>query len=212
MLKDIKYEDRNVLITHCYANNIAIEEDDAYTDGQKPLSIGGSDAMDGHLFINFDYVALGHLHGKHFVIDPKIRYAGTFMKYAFDDMANKSVTVVDMADQVSFYDVPITPLHEFRTLEGKFDEILKENQSDDYIKVVLRDDQTIENAMAKLREKFPHLVSISYKNRGIFVGENEFDIELKGKTSLELFQEFYKFKMDTQVSNDELEVLKRIIE
>ena len=62
LLKDKSYEGRNVLITHCYANNVGIESEDAYNEGQKPLIIGGSDAMDGHLFLNFDYVALGHLH------------------------------------------------------------------------------------------------------------------------------------------------------
>lgn len=211
-LASVTYDDRNVLITHCYANSIAIEEDGDYKEGQKPLTIGGSDAMDAHLFLNFDYVALGHLHGKHFVVDPKIRYAGTFMPYAFDETNNKSVTIVEMTDEVSFYDVPIKPLREFKTFTGTFDQILREESSDDYIKVVLKDNQTIENAMAKLKEKFPHIVAVIYENRGVFEGSADFDIDLSGKTSLDLFKEFYKFKMDDELTDDELEVLKKVME
>ena len=213
VLKDISYEDRNVLISHCYANNIAIEDDDLYTEGQKPLTIGGSDAMDAHLFENFDYVALGHLHNRHYVIDPKIRYSGTFMKYSFDEEnKTKSVTLVDIKDSVETYDIDIKALRDFRTISGKFADVIKENSSDDYIKVVLEDDSTIENAMAKLKEKFPHIVQITYKNKGIFAGDSDFDIDLTGKTAIELFEEFYKFKMDEEMTADKLEALKKVIE
>lgn len=213
LLKDKTYEDRNVLISHCYANNIGIEQEDVYNEGQKPLIIGGSDAMDGHLFLDFDYVALGHLHGKHYVIDPKIRYAGSFMPYSFDETkASKSVTIVDIKDDVEIKETPIKSLREFRILEGKFGEILEAPASDDYIKVILEDDHTIDNAMGKLKEKYPQLVQISYKNKGIFTGNTDFNIDLSNKTSIELFEEFYKFKMDEEISEDELDILRRIIQ
>ena len=213
VLKDKTYEDRNVLITHCYANDIAIESDQLYTEGQKPLTIGGSDAMDGHLFMDFDYVALGHLHKRHYVIDPKIRYAGSFMKYSFDEEnTKKSVTIVDISDRVSSYDIEIKPLRDFRTLTGYFDNLISSKASDDYIRIIIEDDVSIENAMAKLKEKFPHLVQIAYKNRGIFNKDSDFDIDLAGKSALELFNEFYKFKMDEDLGADELKILKKVIE
>lgn len=213
VLKSISYNDRNVLITHCYANHIAIEDEDMYNEGQKPLTIGGSDAMNAHLFKDFDYVALGHLHNRHYVLDPKIRYSGTFMKYSFDEEnKTKSVTVVDLKDNVSTYDIEIKALRDFRTISGRFDDIISGNSSDDYIKVILEDETTIENAMAKLKEKFPHIVQITYKNKGIFTNESDFDIDLSGKTALELFEEFYKFKMDEDLSEKELETIKKVIQ
>lgn len=213
LLKDKIYEDRNVLITHCYANNIGIEQEDAYTEGQKPLIIGGSDAMDGHLFLDFDYVALGHLHGKHFVIDPKIRYAGTFMKYSFDETkANKSVSIVDITDKVTTFDLPINPLRDFRIIEGKFDEIIKMNPSDDYIKFVLEDDHTVDNAMSKLKEIFPHAVQITYKNKGIFNATSDLNLDLENKDTLALFKEFYNYKMDEELTAEQLEIIGRVIE
>ena len=212
LLKDKSYEGRNVLITHCYANNVGIESEDAYNEGQKPLIIGGSDAMDGHLFLNFDYVALGHLHGKHFVIDPKIRYSGTFMKYSFDEAnTSKSVTIVDMTDDVNTFDVEIKPLRDFRIIDGKFDDIIKMAQSDDYIKFILEDDHTVDNAMSKLKEIFPHAVQITYKNSGIFNATSDLNLDLENKTTIELFKEFYKYKMDEEISKEELEIIGRIV-
>src|SRR5699024_1878033 len=98
-LASIDYKDRNVLITHCYASNMSSFDKEVYDEGQKPLTIGVTDSMDASLFENFDYVALGHLHRAHFVLDPKIRYSGTFMKYSFDEEnLTKTVTLVDLED------------------------------------------------------------------------------------------------------------------
>ena len=212
ILEKRKLKDRNVLISHCYANKYAIEDENAYNLGQKPLSIGGSDAMDANLFMDFDYVALGHLHNRQFVIDPKIRYAGTFMKYSFDEVNKiKSVTLVDLTDKLEIEEIEIKALKDFRIITGKFDQILKEDSSDDYIKVILEDDMTIENPMAKLKEKFPNIVQLSYKNRGIFDLENDFSIDLSAKNSLELFEEFYKFKMNEKLNDEEKQLIKKVI-
>lgn len=34
------------------------------SESERPLSIGGTDLIDGNIFKDFDYVALGHLHGR----------------------------------------------------------------------------------------------------------------------------------------------------
>ena len=135
------------------------------------------------------------------------------MKYSFDEEnKTKSVTLVDIKDSVETYDIDIKALRDFRTISGKFADVIRESPSDDYIKVILEDESTIENAMAKLKEKFPHIVQISYKNKGIFASDSEFDIDLTGKTAIELFEEFYKFKMDEEMTDDKLKTLKKVIE
>lgn len=214
LLTDKSYEDRNILITHCYANTRTEEDEDTYTEGQKPLVIGGTDAMDGHLFLDFDYVALGHLHRKHHVIDPKIRYAGTFMKYSFDaNEGEKSVTIVDITDEVRTEEIKINPLRDFRILTGTLDEINTKNEaSDDYIKFVLTDDTTITNAMTKLKEKFPHAVQVTYANNAIFNIDNELTLDLENKNTLELFEEFYRYKMDEDMTVEQIEALREVLE
>lgn len=210
-LKDIGYEDRNVLISHCYASSMK-EDKEAYDDGQKPLTIGGYDMMDASVFEKFDYVALGHLHRAHFVLDPKIRYAGTFMKYSFDEEnQSKSVTLVDLKEKAEIRKIYLPLLRDFEVRRGLFEDLLREKSTDSYIKFILEDSSIIENAMAKVKEKFPRAVSISYANKLALTREDSLDIDLENKDILELFSDFYKFKMDEDLKDKDKEVIKRII-
>ena len=213
-LANITYQDRNVLITHSYASGSVGGLETAYTEGQKPLTIGGSDMMDANLFMDFDYVALGHLHTAHYVIDPKIRYSGTFMPYSFDKKdRNKSVTVVDLGkNSLEIEKIPIRLLRDFEVRTGFFDDLIKDPASDSYIKFVLDDKGTIENAMAKFKKKFPNAVLINYASRSVFAFENrEVDIDIENKTSLELFHDFVRYKDNRDLSFEESEILRDLI-
>ena len=211
LLKNIDYKDRNVLISHCYANEKAYEDEEI--EGEKPLTIGGNDAMDANLFKNFDYVALGHLHRKHFVIDEKIRYCGSFMKYSFSEIRQKkSVTIVDLKDHISIKEIEIKALNDFCQVEDYFENILKLENSNDYIEFILKDDHPIDSPMAKLKMKFPHAVSIKYKNTIDLENSDDISIDLENLSTMEVFEEFYKFKMDENMSEKDKEIFKKVIE
>lgn len=213
LLKDIDYKDRNVLITHCYANENAFEDVSETVEGEKPLSIGGNDAMDAHLFLNFDYVALGHLHRKHYVIDPKIRYAGTFMKYSFSEVKQrKTVSIIDLEEDLKIKEVDIKPLNDFRIIDDYFDEILKMDDSNDYIQFILKDKSPIDSPMAKLKLKFPNAVSIKYQYEQSEDFSDDIDIDIKNLSTLDIIKKFYEVKMDEKMSEDEENILKRVIE
>ena len=73
---------RNVLVAHQFVIN----------GGQLPevceseeLSLGTLDHVDMSAFDDFDYVALGHLHGPQQVGRPAVRYAGSPLKYSFSE-------------------------------------------------------------------------------------------------------------------------------
>ncbi|MDD7305987.1 MAG: exonuclease SbcCD subunit D [Peptoniphilaceae bacterium] len=212
LLKDIDYSGRNILLTHCYASENTYEDKEEETEGEKPLSIGGNDAMDASLFKNFDYVALGHLHRKHFVLEPKIRYSGTFMKYSFSEKGKKSVSLIDFTDKVEISEIEISPLRDFVTIEDYFDNILAMDKRLDYVQVILLDDYPIENAMAKLKVVFPNAVNIRYKDFSVFNKDHDFDLDIENLSTLELFKEFYKFKMKNPMSEKEIEIFKKVIE
>lgn len=210
-LEAIDYRGRNVLITHCYASNMSSFDKEVYDEGQKPLTIGGTDAMDASLFEDFDYVALGHLHRAHYVLDPKIRYSGTFMKYSFDEENHtKTVSLVDLKDKAEIRKIEIPFLRDFVTKRGMFEEILKEERSEDYIKFILEDSYIHENAMARLKEKFPRAVSITYANKAVFEREDSYDVDIDNKNLLELFAEFYHFKMDEDLRQKDTQLIQRI--
>lgn len=211
LLKDIDYKDRNVLIAHPYANESGFEDEDI--EGEKPLTIGGNDAMDAHLFEKFDYVALGHLHRKHFVLDKKIRYCGTFMKYSFSEInQRKTVSVINLTDKLSIKEIEIKALHNFRIIEDFFENIIDMENSNDYIQFILKDSHPINSPMAKLKVKFPNAVSIKYEKDTSMQIDDELDIDLDSLSSIEIFKKFYKFKMNEKITKDEEEILKKVIE
>ena len=78
--------ERNIVVTHgyvTYKRNDVIDKDGEnlyelaeleVSDSERPLSIGGTDLIDSDNFNCFDYVALGHLHGRQKVGREEIRY------------------------------------------------------------------------------------------------------------------------------------------
>lgn len=212
LLSGIDYSDRNVLITHCYASTKTYEDED-YNEDEKPLSMGGSDAMDVKLFYDFDYVALGHLHRRHKVSKDYIRYSGTFMKYSFSEVnQKKSVTIVDLTDKIEIYEREIKPLHDLKILHDSFENIMKEKASDDYIQFILKDDSPIDNVMGKLKKKFPKASSVSYEFSNKIIAEEDINIDINKLNSYELFNTFYKYKMDDDMKEIEKDIFKRVIE
>ena len=67
---------RNVLLTHQFVTG-------ASTCESEEISVGGSDNVDAAVFADFDYVALGHIHGPQNIGNHRIRYCGTPLKYSF---------------------------------------------------------------------------------------------------------------------------------
>ena len=65
---------RNILLTHQYITNAVP------CDSEDVISVGGSDNVDASVFEDFDYVALGHLHGAQNIGSSRIRYCGTPLK------------------------------------------------------------------------------------------------------------------------------------
>lgn len=53
------------------------------------LSVGGSEIIDVDLCKDFDYVALGHIHASQKIKYDYVRYAGSLMKYSFDEVHQK---------------------------------------------------------------------------------------------------------------------------
>ena len=65
---------------------------------------------------------------------------------------------------------------------------------------------------AVFKKKFPNAVLINYGSRSVFAFENrEVDIDIENKTSLELFQDFVRYKDNRDLSVDESEILRDLI-
>jgi exonuclease SbcD len=187
---------RNVLIAHQFVTG-------AITSESEEISVGGSENVDGSLFDNFDYVALGHIHRPQQIGRETLRYSGAPLKYSFSEANHtKSVTVVDMGckGEVTISELPLEPLREMREIRGTYNEIMDRSSyrgtnTDDYVRIVLTDEHDEPYAMAKLRNVYPNLMRLEYDNkRTQAAGPLETAASAEKKTPSQLFGELFEMQ------------------
>ena len=199
---------RNVLIAHQFVTGASA------CDSER-LSIGGADNIDCNVFDPFDYVALGHLHGKQCIGRDTVRYCGTPLKYSFSEVNHhKSITVVSIGEKgnVQISEIPLdAPLHDWREIKGRFDDIVSGEKSDDYIRVILTDDDEKVNAMSRLHERFKNIMSMEYDNRQTRIERQFVSTENFEKLSyVDMFAEFYKQQRGGELSAEQLKIVTDI--
>lgn len=222
ILNDFNEDERNIAIAHGYVTQM--KEDNFETleesDSEKPLSIGGTEYINSKHFEKFNYTALGHLHGPQKVGSDKIRYSGSLMKYSFSEVnQKKGITIVDINENgdvdIEIYD--LKPRRDFRIKTGTLDEIIKgfDNSSEnyeDYIKVILKDKGEILDPMAKLRSIYPNVMELTREERVSRNSSRNVATNIKEKSKVTLFKNFYEDIMDEVCSEDEMNIIEQIIE
>ena len=212
---DIDKSARNVLLTHQFVTG-------ASTCESEELSVGGSDNVDASVFDDFDYVALGHIHGPQNIGSNRVRYCGTPLKYSFSEATHiKSVTVAELGAKgdLRLQLRPLTPLRDLRELRGTFAQLTSEGSapSDDYIHVILTDEEDVPEAVGQLRKRFPNLMKLSYDNTRTRTSQVISGAEdVKRKSPLELFAELYEQQNNRSLSEEQrsfvLEQIESILE
>ena len=206
-------EKRNVLLTHQFVTGAATCE-------SEELSVGGSDNVDASAFEDFDYVALGHIHGPQNVGANRIRYCGTPLKYSFsEERHHKSVTVVKLGQkgELSLELRPLAPLHDLRTLRGKFAELTDPafylgTAREDYLQILLTDEEDVPEAIGQLRVIYPNIMKLAYDNtrtRSNRVLEAVADVERK--SPLALFGELYETQNNRPMSPEQEAFVRELI-
>lgn len=123
--EEIDFSERNVLLSHqFYTGNGEAPE----TCDSELLSVGGIDNVDISAVRDFDYVALGHLHGAQRVGMDHIRYCGTLLKYSVSEAGQeKTLHVVELGtkgEPVCIEKLPLHPLRDVRKLRGNLADII----------------------------------------------------------------------------------------
>lgn len=205
---------RNVLITHQFVTGASRSE-------SEDISVGGTDNVDASVFDGFDYIALGHIHGPQNIGSERIRYCGTPLKYSFSEKDHiKSVTVVELGAKgdAVMHTVPLIPWHDMREIRGTYDELtLKGNWENtavqDYLRVILTDEEDVPDALARLRTVYPNIMRLEYDNQRTRasspVGEAE---NIEHKTEIELFMEFFEKQNGQPMSPEQRTLSEKIIE
>lgn len=184
---------RQVLVGHAFVVG------SARSDSERPLTVGGTGTVEAGLFEGFDYVALGHLHRPQACGSPNVRYAGSLLKYSFDEADHaKSVTVVDLdADGGVRIEEAVLPVrHDLRRVRGSMAELLVGTPAPDvagaYVEVMLTDVEPVLDPVDRLRPLYPNLVSLRREQAEIALGDGVARERLRSLTPLQLFDEFFE--------------------
>ncbi len=210
----VNESERNVILAHQFVTGATRCE-------SEEVVVGGLDNVDASVFDPFDYVALGHIHGKQSIGRESVRYCGTPLKYSFSEKDHKkSVTVVELGKKgdVQIREVPLSPLHNLREIRGTYNELTAKSfyegtAVEDYIHAVLTDEEDVIDAMARLRVIYPNLMKLSYDNkrtRSNQVIEGAVDVEQR--SPLDLFSEFYEKQNNQELSEEQKAFVRSCIE
>lgn len=206
---------RNVLITHQFVTG-------AQRSDSEELSVGGTDNIGAEVFCDFDYVALGHIHGPQNMDSGRIRYCGSPLKYSFSEAAQqKSVTVAELKEKgtLEIHTVPLIPRRDMVELKGSYQKLtLRESYEnttyqEDYTHITLTDEEDIPDAVAKLRAVYHNLMKLDYDNTrtrhsaAISGAEN-----VETRSPIALFAEFYELQNGLPMSAEQTELVASLIE
>ncbi len=207
---------RNVLVTHQFVTGSDRRE-------SEDISVGGTDNVDAAVFRDFDYVALGHLHAPQNCTSPRIRYCGTPLKYSFSEIKDeKSVTVVELGakgEGVTVRTLPLTPLHDMGELRGTFAALTDpvfytaHPAREDYLRIILTDEEDVPDAMARLRQIYPLVMTLDYDNtrtreNAVVLGA----AEAEKRSAFELFAEFFEKQNNAPMTEEQSTYMQALIE
>lgn len=210
----INPEERNVLLAHQFVTG-------SQRSDSEEISVGGSDNVDAAAFLGFDYVALGHLHRPQQAGGNHLRYAGSPLKYSLSEVDHsKGITKVNLGKkgQLSIDVLPLRPRRDLREIRGSFERLLEPTfysaqQQEDYLHLILTDEEEIPGAMGRLRQIYPHVMHLSYDNQRSRERQQLHLQEDPGLLSpLALFEALYSLQNNQQMSQQQRDFAQQLLQ
>lgn len=156
----------SVVLAHTFASG------GISSDSERDLSIGGVGAVPLDLFDDFSYTALGHLHGRQ-TLSPTVRYSGSPLAYSFSEANHiKGSWLVDVGPGgvTGVSELSWEAPRKLAVLRGGISELLKSGDhawaEDAYCQITLTDAQRPQQAMERLRARFPDTLVLGFDPEG----------------------------------------------
>ena len=204
----INEDETNILLAHQF---VTVGKNSPELSDSETSSLGGIDNIDYRLFDAFDYVALGHIHKPQAMGREMVRYAGSILKYSFSEIhKDKQATILTISKnkQISLSHHLLKPLRDMREMECSLESLLKRKceigNEEDYMHVILTDEEQILDAIGKVRTVYPNVMHISFKNRRHMMQYETIQMkenQIADQNPMELFEQFYK--MQNHIDLDE---------
>ena len=213
----IDTNERNIILVHQF---ITAGTNEPERTESEVLTLGGIENVDVSNFNNFDYVAIGHVHRAQRIGRDTARYAGTMLKYSFSEVNdNKSVPIIDIKEKgnINIKLIPLKPLRDMREIKGPLEkllskEIYEQGNTEDYIKAIITNEEPVYDAIGKIRRVYPNTLKLEIKNSKTI---NDIKIQnmnlenLKKKSELELFADFYKSQNAVELDEKQISIMQK---
>ena len=214
---DIDKNERNIILAHQFFVS-GHKEPELCESEQTPAIVGGLDAVDVSAFDDFEYAALGHIHGGQFVGSEKNRYSGTPIKFSVSERNhNKNIVMVDMEEknkEIEITKLPLTQIRDVKKLTGYFDDIIAsadEELKNDYVSITLRDEEIIPDVKKKLGAYFDYILEVVVDNSETRKIMLEDVGELKEMSPYDAFDTFFEQLTDRKMNDAESELFREIL-
>ncbi len=160
---------RSVVLAHCFAVAGVVP---MTAGGERDITRGGVDLVPAEVFEGVDYAALGHIHSNARLAEG-IRYSGAPLHYSFGETSPRRGGWLLELDAnglstVEWLDLPVP--RRLSTVRGRLEDLLAdpahEGVEDHWIQAVLTDPTRQQDAMARLRRRFPHIATLEHRPEG----------------------------------------------
>ncbi|MFT4009621.1 MAG: exonuclease subunit SbcD [Nocardioidaceae bacterium] len=159
---------RSVVMAHAFVAGSSTAETPTPSDSERDISVGGLQIAPTSLFTGFDYVALGHLHGRHTLAE-QVRYSGSPLAYSFSEANHtKGSWLIELGPAgVERADVVEAPTHRaLATVTGTLDALLTDPAlayaEDAFVQAIVTDTLRPRHTMERLRQRFPHALLLDF--------------------------------------------------
>ncbi|MFE5593331.1 exonuclease SbcCD subunit D [Streptomyces sp. NPDC056549] len=215
---------RSVVLAHAFVTPGTGQSEEPRVEesaSERDISVGGVAHVGTDVFDGIDYVALGHLHGPQKITD-RAHYSGSPLPYSFSEATHtKSFTLVDIAPGTApaVTRVPSPTPHRLERIQGLLEDLLTApayaSFEDAWLEVTLTDPALPFEAMARLRRRFPHTLSLKHQRAVIPAQATDtptYTERLQGRSELDIARDFVTDLRGSAPTPDENALLQQAVD
>lgn len=204
---------RSVVVAHAF-----VQGGISSPDSERRLAAGAVETVSASLFDGFDYIALGHLHRPQSLLNGKIHYSGSLLKYSFAEHGHhKAVNLVEMgADGICHVEqIPLLPKRDVHVIQGSLNELLQNPPAhiarDAFVRVELADTGALFDPMGQLHQVFPNALELKRPDfinpdRQVIMATN-----VRTNDPLSLFRDFFSQVTEEGLTSEQATIFAEII-
>jgi exonuclease SbcD len=187
------------------------------TESERDICVGGVDLVPAGVFDGVDYVALGHLHRPQ-TLSQRLRYSGSPLAYSFGEAGQQKqawLVELDADGLAAVTPVPLPAPRQLSVLTGELAELLAAPEhaaaEEHFVSARLTDAVRPTDPMRQLRERFPHCVHLEWAGAGAVADGRSYQERLRGRSDLEVVEEFVDHVRGAGAGEAERELLARAL-